>query len=231
VLRSPFRSRACGVLANIAAAAEERVSDIFISTSQLDDDRVKPIAERLGSLGYSVWREDPDRQVSLDERERALEAARVVLVVWSMNGRNAADVQSDALYALDAGKLLQLRIDADAPPPPFDAVPASDMTGAGEWGPLEHALSRLVKNGEGAAQAPRADMGPLPTLAVTGSPRLVAIAVTAVLAAFAGALGAGFNGVMTPEQLQIALVGMLGVAVACAGLATHRLLTVLRAGV
>jgi hypothetical protein len=206
------------------------VADVFISYSQLDRERVKPLAERLASLGYSVWWDKPERarQASVDVRERAFDAARAVLAVWSMNGRNAAEVHADAAGALDAGKLMQVRLDTAALPPPFNTVVALDMTGAAEWGSFEHALARLVKNGEGAP-GPRADLGPLPALAATGSPKLVAIAVTAVLAAFASALGAAFNNVMTPEQLQIALVGMLGVAGACAGLCAHRLATIVRA--
>ncbi|HYD71588.1 MAG TPA: toll/interleukin-1 receptor domain-containing protein [Candidatus Binatia bacterium] len=207
------------------------MAEIFISYSQLDRERVKPIAERLASLGYSVWWDKPERvrQAFIDERERAFDAARAVLVVWSMNGRDAMETQADAAHALDCGKLLQLRIEPIAPPPPFEAIPVADMTGAGEWGPLEHAISRLVKSGESNPPAPRTRLGPAPVVAATGSPKLVAIAVTTVLAAFAGAVGASFNGVMTPSQLQIALVGMLAVAGACVGLSAHRLFTILRA--
>ena len=209
------------------------MADVFISYSQLDRERVKPLAERLASLGYSVWWDKPERtrQASVDERWRAFDAARAVLVVWSMNGRDAMEVHADAAHALDTGKLLQLKIEPVALPPPFDAIHVADMTGAGEWGPLEHAISRLVKNGESTATAVRAPLGPAPMIAATGSPKLVAIAVTAVLAAFAGAVGASFNGVMTPSQLQIALVGMLGVAGACVGLSAHRLFTIIRAAV
>jgi hypothetical protein len=207
------------------------VADVFISYSQLDRERVKPLAERLASLGYRVWWDKPERarQVSVDERERAFDAARAVLVVWSLNGRDAMEVHADAAHALDGGKLLQLKIEPVAPPPPFNTIAVADMTGAGEWGPLEHAISRLVKNGENNAPAARTRLGPAPMIAATGSPKLVAIAVTAVLAAFAGAVGASFNGVMTPSQLQVALVGMLGVAGACVGLSAHRLFTITRA--
>ncbi|HET9231021.1 MAG TPA: toll/interleukin-1 receptor domain-containing protein [Vitreimonas sp.] len=207
------------------------MADVFISYSQLDRERVKPLAERLGSLGYSVWWDKPERarQASVDERERAFDAAKAVLVVWSVNGRDAMEVHGDAAHALDCGKLLQLKIEPLALPTPFEAIAVADMTGAGEWGPLEHAISHLVKNGAGDELAPRAKLGPAPMIAATGSPKLVAIAVTAVLAAFAGAVGASFNGVMAPSQLQIALIGMLGVACACAGLSAHRLFTIIRA--
>jgi hypothetical protein len=207
------------------------VADVFISYSQLDRERVKPLAERLASLGFSVWWDKPERarQVSVDERERAFDAARAVLVVWSMNGRDAMEVHADAAHALDCGKLVQLKVEPLALPAPFDAIAIADLTGAGEWGPLEHAISHLVKNGAREAPAPRPKLGPAPMIAATGSPKLLAVAVTAVLAAFAGAVGASFNGVMAPSQLQIALVGMLGVAGACVGLSAHRLFTIIRA--
>jgi hypothetical protein len=154
-----------------------------------------------------------------------------VLVVWSTNGRDAVEVHADAAHALDTGKLLQLKIEPVALPPPFDAIHVTDMTGAGAWGPLEDSISRLVKNGASNTPEARVELGPAPTIAAAGPAKLVAIAVAAVLAAFAGAVSASFNGVMTPSQLQIALVGMLGVASACAGLSAHRLFTIIRAAV
>lgn len=204
------------------------MADVFISYSRLDRERVRPLAERLASLGYSLWWEPSDqpRQTSIDDRARALEEARAVLAVWSMNGRNAAELHADAAAALDAGKLLQLRLDAP-PPAPFDTLAAADMAG-GEWGPLEQALSGLVTDGQSIEAPKRVAPGFAPTMAATGAPKLVAVAVIAVLAAFAGGLAATFNGVMKPDQLQIALVGVLGVAGACAGLSAHRLFTMIR---
>jgi hypothetical protein len=207
------------------------VADVFISYSQLDRERVKPLAERLASLGYSVWWDKTERarQALVDERDRALGAARAVLVVWSLDGRDAVQVHADAAAALDSGKLLQVKLESVALPPPFNTITAADMTGAGEWGPLEHALARLVKNGESSAPRSRANLGVAPVIAATGAPKLIAIAVIAVLAAFAGALSAGFNGVMTTAQLQVALLGVLAVAGTCAGLCAHRLFTIVRA--
>lgn len=207
------------------------MADIFISYSRLDRERVKPLAERLSSLGYSVWWTGAERarQAPVDERERALHEARAVLVVWSGNGRDTIEVQADAACALDAGKLLQVKLEPVAPPPPFNAVAAADMAGGGEWGPLEHALARLIKGEERSASQPRTNLGPAPVLAASGAPTLVTIAIAAVLAAFAGALSAGWNGVMTPDQLRIALFGVLGVATLCAGMTAFRLFTILRA--
>lgn len=205
------------------------MADVFISYSRLDRERVKPLAERLGSLGYSVWwgQSERPRQGLIDERDRALDSARAVLAVWSSNGRNAAEVHAEAALARDLGKLLQVKLDDVAPPVPFDGSEAADLTGS-EWGPLEHALSHLVKNGESAA-APQFDLGLAPTISAAGTPKLVTFAAAAVLTAFAGVLGATFNGVMTPEQSQVVLVGILAVAGLCVGLGAQRLFSLSRA--
>jgi hypothetical protein len=203
-----------------------RVADIFIACSRLDLDRVKPISDRLSSLGYSVWCDSGAALAHPDEIERELDAAKAVLAVWSANAANTVSAIAQASDALDAGKLLQLRIDA-APPPPFDAIATADVSG-GEWGVLEDALKRLVRNGEAPSHETRAP-GLLAHTPAAGAPLLLTIALVAVLAAFAGAVTATFNDVMSVAQLQIALIGMLGVAGACAALIVHRYTTLTRA--
>jgi hypothetical protein len=202
------------------------VADIFIACSRLDLDRVKPISDRLGSLGYSVWCDNGATLAHPDEVERELEAAKAVLTVWSTNAADTVSVIGHASGALDAGKLLQVRIDG-APPPPFDAVQTADAS-SGEWGVLEDALKRLVRNGEAATHETRT-LGLLAHPPAAGVPLLMTLALCAVLAAFAGAVSATFNDVMSIEQLQIALIGMLIVAGACAALVAHRFTMLTRA--
>jgi len=206
------------------------LADIFIAYSRLDQERVKPLAERLISLGYSVlWdKSERLRQGSVDERAQELEAASAVLCVWSLNGADSSRLHACAAHAFDAGKMIQVKLDSPPPPVPFDAAPAFDMSGAGEWGNFEQALSQLVRHGENAPSE-RTRLGLMPVMTAAGSPRLVTIAAVAALTAYAGALGASFNGIMTADQLQIALVGMLGVAGACAGLSAYRFRSIARA--
>jgi hypothetical protein len=180
---------------------------------------VKPIDDRLGSLGYSVWCDDGANPAHPDEVERELESAKAVLAVWSANAVNTVSVVAQSGDGLDAGKLLQVRLDA-APPAPFDAIQTADVSG-GEWGVLEDALKRLVRNGEAPAHDVRAQ-GLLAHPPAAGAPLLLTAALGAVLAAFAGAVSATFNDVMSVAQLQIAMIGMLGVAGACAALVVHR---------
>jgi TIR domain len=206
------------------------LADIFVSWSRLDEEGVKPIVDRLSSLGYSLcWERRPGGGA---EAERELEAARAVLAVWSHNARNSTWVYAEASHALEHNKFLQLRLDHAALPAPFAAMPAADMSGEREeWGLIEDALARLIRKGEAPAPpepAPRP--GLLATPNTVGAPKLLAVATVATLFAYAGAVSAAVNGLMSPDQLQIALTGVIGVAGASAALVAHRLVTVARAG-
>ncbi len=210
------------------------MADVFISYSRADHDRVRPIADRLTSLGYSIWWDKHLRagQVFVDEIERQLDAARAVLTAWSQNARNSTWVYAEASRGLDNNKFLQVRIDNVQLPLPFDALQVADLSGRGaQWGALEQMLTRLVRQGVAPAPERRVpELGPLATPAVAGAPKLLTAATGATLLAYAGALSATYNGVMTPEQLQLALTGMIGVAGASSVLTAERLLAVARAG-
>ncbi len=210
------------------------MADVFISYSRLDHERVKPIAERLRSLGYSIWWDEHQRngQAPIDEIERQLDDAHAVLAAWSQNARNSTCVHAEAHRGLEAGKLVQLRLDHAAPPPPFDAVPSSDMSNerVTAWGPIEDLLSRVARQGEHVDAPTIVTSGVLTTPDVSGSPKLLAFATGATLAAYAGAVSATHTGIMSPEQLQVALIGMVGVGGVTAALAAHRFITLRRAG-
>lgn len=202
---------------------EAKVADIFISHSRLDEDRARPIAERLTSLGYNVARAETGAA-----SEAELEAARAVLVLWSRNARNSAWVCAEAAYALDEGKLLQAHLDALAAPSPFNTIAAADLAGErGEWGALEDRLSRLTRGAGENIEPPAAPSAPL---WAAGSPGLSLAALAAALAVHAGAFSAAMTGAMTPEQVQVALWGALAIACVCATLAFLRFASALRAG-
>jgi hypothetical protein len=171
-------------------------------------------------------------QAFVDEIERQLDAARAVVTAWSGNARNSTWVYAESSRALDANKFLQLRLDNVQPPLPFDALQVADMSGGrSEWGILEDALTRIVRDRTPPAPLRRVPTpGPLATPAAAGAPKLLTTATAATLAAYAGAVTAAYNGVMTPDQLQIALIGMVGVGAASATLSALRLIVVTRAG-
>jgi len=209
------------------------LADVFIAYSRLDHDRVRPIAERLGSLGHSIWWMQRARsgQASIAEIERELDAARVVLTAWSRHARDSTLVYGYASRGLDQAKLVQLRLDAVAPPPPFNAHPAADVReGRIEWGPLEDQLARLLRGETPQPAGPSPTPGPFATAAAVGAPALLTTAAALTLAAYASALSASFNGVMSPTQLEVALAVMAGVGGVCTLVAAQRLLAVSRAG-
>ena len=88
------------------------MADVFISYSRLDHERVKPIADRVVSLGYSIWWDRRLRpgQVFVDEIERELDGARAVLTAWSSNARNSTWVYAESSRGLDAGKPVPQRL-------------------------------------------------------------------------------------------------------------------------
>jgi len=207
------------------------LSDIFVSYSRLDRERVKPIVDRLTSQGYSVWwSEHAPGQAFIDQAQAELDQAKAVLAIWSSEARNSVWVSATAAHAWDHNKLAQARIDAVDIPPPFNALPVADLRGAGEWGPLGDALERIVRDGTQPAANDAPALGALAAPEAAGVPKVVTIAVGTTLAAFTGAMTAALNGAMTSGQLQVALTGMLGVGAICAAISAHRLFVTRRAG-
>ncbi len=206
------------------------MADIFISSARLDHERVKPIADRLASLGYSVWWQRPPHtsQAAVEDAAQELDAAKAVLTIWSTSALNSSLVCAESACGFDAGKLVQMRIDNVVAPAPFAALAIADMRGAGEWGILEDALARLVRGG---AEAPvPVASGPMPTPTVGGIPWMLTVAILLALAAHVAALNATMNGAMTSAQLQIAATGILFIGLICAAISAVRLISVRRAG-
>jgi hypothetical protein len=208
------------------------MADVFISYSRLDAERVRPIADRIVGAGLTVWWDKDLRagQRFVDEIERQLDSAKAVLTTWSMNARNSTWVYAESARGLDQKKFVQARLDNAQLPLPFDALQVCDLQ-RNEWDRLEGAIGRTVRGGgqpEPVGRVP--NLGPLATPAAAGSPKLLSSATAATLIAYGGALAATDKGLMTAEDLQFALTGMIGVASASSVLTAQRLLAVARAG-
>jgi hypothetical protein len=122
------------------------MADIFISYSREDRERVRPIVEGLQAQGWDVWWDPaiPMRGQN-DEMERLLGSAGAVLVIWSAASRATEYVRAEAAAGLYKNKLIQVRIDASAPPRPFDQVDVADL---GAWsGDSEDLVWRQVLAG------------------------------------------------------------------------------------
>ncbi len=119
---------------NIAAenvqAADVEAVDVVVSYATADSERVEVLVKALRDAGLTVWRADPARNGNRwrDDMEDRIEAARVVVAVWSKASVRASSiVYEDAKLALDDGILLAVRFDPSEPPLGFRDVRAFDL--------------------------------------------------------------------------------------------------------
>jgi len=100
------------------------VADVFISYVSQDRAIAAHMARGLEASGLSVWWDRHIRggaEFSL-EIELELDAASVVVVLWSAGSRNSQWVRDEAAEARDKGKLIPLRLDEMQPPLGFRQV-------------------------------------------------------------------------------------------------------------
>ncbi len=137
------------------------MADIFISYSREDRDRVTALAAALESEGYSVWW---DHNLSaggrfVTEIEEQIDAARIVLVVWSASSIHSMWVADEANVGLERNILVPVAIDGVRPKLGFRQIQTIDLSG---WdGSGLPASFSLLK----AALAARMENSPAPTLA------------------------------------------------------------------
>lgn len=184
------------------------MADIFISYKREDQDekgRVAPIAEALRAEGYDVFY---DVQVPPGSSWEAylqskIDAARVVLVLWSQHSVASDWVKEEAEMAKSAGKLIPVFLDPVAPPFGFARIEGANLANWDgdlqhiEWRNLIAALKSRIGDGEAAPEpsVTRVPYTPAPTKTVevtkTAPPRagngatkwLVGILAVAALAA------------------------------------------------
>jgi hypothetical protein len=107
------------------------VADLFISYASEDRDRVRPLAEALKARGFSVWWDRAlvagDEYATVIARE--LEAAKVVVAVWTKASALSHFVRDEAERARAAGRLAPVLFDRGVTPPiGFGGVQAEDFT-------------------------------------------------------------------------------------------------------
>ena len=94
------------------------MTDLFISYASEDLERVRPLVAALKDQGWSVWW---DRALVAgpsyeDKIEKALEAARCVVIVWSRHSIKSQWVRTEAHEGLEREILVPLLIDDVKPP-------------------------------------------------------------------------------------------------------------------
>ncbi len=125
------------------------MADVFISYASEDRDRVRPLAEALQARRISVWWDRAlvagDDYANVIERE--LDAAKVVVVVWTEASVGSTFVRDEAGRAKDQGRLVPVQLDRGVKIPiGFGTIQAEDFTawnggaGAAQVQLLEEAL-------------------------------------------------------------------------------------------
>ena len=94
------------------------MTDLFISYARPDRSKIEPLVLALEKAGYSVWwdHEIVGGVAFAQEIERRLNAARAVVVAWSVHGLQSEWVMDEASAAKGAGKLVPISLDASQPP-------------------------------------------------------------------------------------------------------------------
>ncbi len=141
------------------------MTDIFISYSRGDLERVALLVAALQSSGYSAWT-DNDLAGGVEysrEIESRINAAKAVVVVWSETSIESTWVADEAELGRDAGKLVPLVID-DVQPKigfrQFQSIDFCNWTGDIRepcFATLRQALDRLIEPATSAAKSATQD--------------------------------------------------------------------------
>jgi serine/threonine-protein kinase len=110
----------------------DQLAQVFISYKSEDRARLKPLVAALEAEGFSVWW---DQHIGggtnwREEIETHLDAAKVVIVVWSKKtiGPDGRFVRDEAGQAQEAGHYLPITVDHVRPPLGFREVQALDLS-------------------------------------------------------------------------------------------------------
>jgi TIR domain len=110
-------------------------ADVFVSYARPDRDFVANLVKALEDRGFEVWWDDeirPGRKFSASI-QRALDAARAVLVVWSESSILSDWVRDEASVGKERDKLIAIALDEVKPPLGFRQFQTIDMRQMGDW--------------------------------------------------------------------------------------------------
>ena len=124
----------------------------FCFVRAVDEQQAEQIADALRARGYDVWRDDqlPAHRSYGEVIEERLEAAKAVVVVWSLEAIGSQWVRAEADRARKSGTLVQLTVDGSLPPIPFNRIQCADLrewqgeTDAPGWQKVEASIASLT---------------------------------------------------------------------------------------
>ncbi len=143
----------------ISAVRAQPLTQVFISYSRDNRETSEYVAQGLSGLGIDVWwdRELPGGAEFSEVIEKQLTEAHVVIVLWSESSTRSSFVRDESMRALEAGKLLPVRIEAVVPPLGFGQIHALDLLNwnGGRDDPAFVALADEVRKRLGQPLVPR----------------------------------------------------------------------------
>jgi hypothetical protein len=105
------------------------MTDVYVAYARQDRDRLRVVGELLRAEGWDSWMDPAEPKPDLSPiADLKLGWSKAVLVLWSDSARRSEYVRSEAATGLYKNKLIQARIDGEAPPRPFDELDAVDLS-------------------------------------------------------------------------------------------------------
>lgn len=140
--------------------------EVFISYSRQDQAIARSFAEEIERAGFRVWWDQAIHPgEAFDEvTERALQAARAVVVLWSKASVDSRWVRAEATQANADGRLLPVMIEPCRRPIIFELTHTADLTGWNgntddpAWRSFIASVGRQVQRGASAADAAAASV-------------------------------------------------------------------------
>ncbi len=197
------------------------MTDVFISYSRTDKERVAQLAGAIEAEGYAVWwdAELPPHMSYGEVITAKIESARAAVVVWSPEAAASEWVRAEADAARNQKKLIQTALSDIIPPLPFNQIQCADLSDwNGEpdhpgWCKVKQSLVALCgergSKAEAAPAAPAAEAAappPAPAPARASAPPLQ----PATLMDSA----AGQNGSNRPQLIFVGVLAVLAVIAA-----------------
>jgi TolB-like protein len=140
------------------------MSDVFISYKRENLAAVGRLVEALRAEGIGVWwdQDIPPNAAWEATIERALAAAKLVIVAWSPASVASENVKAEARGARAQGRLLQVFVDACEPPLFFgerQGVDLKSWSGAASEAAFRSVLE-AIRSGLGSSGSPSPDIAP-----------------------------------------------------------------------
>lgn len=226
------------------------MSELFVSYSHKDRAPVGQIVNGLKACGYQVWWDERLRRGHSDfslEIEAALESAGCAVVAWSRLARASIWVRAEATVARESGKLVQLTLDGERPPLPFNVIDLLDManwqgdTTEAKFQSLQKAVKDVVEAEAPApftpaSAAPRSNLSAVLTdalnqvsLAGIRYPVLAGITSLALLICSGLLFALTSRGAISAETLGIALRALAALSAVALGSVLLRIVQAYRA--